>query len=220
MTEAPTDDQQPTLLDRMGGVTGLVLASVPTFTFVVVDAIAGLDAAIVAAVGASVGLILLRVLRKDPIQPAVSGLIGVLVASLIAFYSGSAEGYFLPGIWASLVIAVIFAVSVLVRRPLVGVIWKLLTSADVGQSWRDDKVAVHAFDVATLAFVAVFAARFVVQEWLYGAGSTGWLAFARIAMGYPLLAVALLVTYWAVRRARTAPGRERRRPLGRTTSSA
>lgn len=202
MTEAPTDDRQPTLLDRMGGVTGLVLASVPTFTFVVVDAIAGLDAAIVAAVGASVGLILLRVLRKDPIQPAVSGLIGVLVASLIAFYSGSAEGYFLPGIWASLVIAVIFAVSVLVRRPLVGVIWKLLTSADVGQSWRDDKVAVQAFDVATLAFVAVFAARFVVQEWLYGAGSTGWLAFARIAMGYPLLAVALLVTYWAVRRAR------------------
>lgn len=186
----------------MGGVTGLVLASVPTFAFVVVDAIAGLDAAIVAAVGTSVGLILLRVLRKEAIQPAVSGLIGVLVASLIAFYSGSAEGYFLPGIWASLVMAVIFAVSVLVRRPLVGVIWKLLTSADVGQSWRDDKVAVHAFDVATLAFVAVFTARFVVQEWLYGAGSTGSLAFARIAMGYPLLAVALLVTYWAVRRAR------------------
>ncbi|HET7742447.1 MAG TPA: DUF3159 domain-containing protein, partial [Mycobacterium sp.] len=128
--------------------------------------------------------------------------IGVLVASLIAFYSGSSEGYFLPGIWASLVMAVIFAVSVLVRRPLVGVIWKLLTSADLGRSWRDDKVAVHAFDVATLAFVAVFAARFVVQEWLYGAGSTGWLAFARIAMGYPLLALALLVTYWAVRRAR------------------
>ncbi|MET4427568.1 DUF3159 domain-containing protein [Mycolicibacterium sp. 624] len=202
MTEAPTDERQPTLLDRMGGVTGLVLASVPTFAFVVVDAIAGLDAAIVAAVGTSVCLILLRVLRKEAIQPAVSGLIGVLVASLIAFYSGSAEGYFLPGIWASLVMAVIFAVSVLVRRPLVGVIWKLLTSADVGQSWRDDKVAVHAFDVATLAFVAVFAARFVVQEWLYGAGSTGWLAFARIAMGYPLLAVALLVTYWAVRRAR------------------
>jgi hypothetical protein len=202
MTEAPTDERQPTLLDRMGGVTGLVLASVPTFVFVVVDAIVGLDAAIVAAVGTSVGLILLRVLRKDPIQPAVSGLIGVLVASLIAFYSGSAEGYFLPGIWASLVMAVIFAVSVLVRRPLVGVIWKLLTSADVEQSWRDDKVAVHAFDVATLAFVAVFAARFVVQEWLYGAGSTGWLAFARIAMGYPLLALALLVTYWAVRRAR------------------
>jgi hypothetical protein len=41
--------------------------------------------------------------------------------------------------------------------------------------------------------VAVFAARFVVQDWLYGAGFTGWLAFARIAMGYPLVALAFLI---------------------------
>lgn len=59
----------------------------------------------------------------------------------------------------------------------------------------------HAFDVATLTFVAVFAARFLNQDTLYDAGSTGWLAFARIAMGYPLLGLALLVVYWAVRRA-------------------
>ncbi|WP_370331186.1 DUF3159 domain-containing protein [Mycolicibacterium hippocampi] len=41
-----------------------------------------------------------------------------------------------------------------------------------------------------------------VQDWLYDAGSVGWLALARIAMGYPLLAVALFVTWGAVRRAR------------------
>jgi hypothetical protein len=57
------------------------------------------------------------------------------------------------------------------------------------------------YDVATLALVAVFAARFVVQNWLYGQDATGWLAFARIAMGYPLTAVALVVVVWAVRRA-------------------
>jgi hypothetical protein len=143
------------------------------------------------------------VLRKEPIQPAVSGLLGVLIAALIAFYTGSAEGFFLPGIWASLVMAVVFAVSVVMRRPLVGVVWNLLTSSDVRQSsWHADKVALRAFDVATLTFVALFAARFFVQEWLYDAGSTGWLAVARIAMGYPLLALALLVTYWASRRAK------------------
>ncbi|MDO3638314.1 DUF3159 domain-containing protein [Mycolicibacterium arseniciresistens] len=191
-----------TLLDRMGGVSGLVYAGVPTFVYVIVNAVAGLNAAALAAVGAAVGLIVLRAIRKEAVQPAVSGLFGVVLAALIALYTGSAEGYFLPGIWVSLVLAVAFAVSVLVRRPLVGVIWNLLTSRDPNRSWRSDKRAVHAFDVATLAFVAVFAARFAVQEWLYDAGFTGWLAFARIAMGYPLLAVALLVTYWAVRRAR------------------
>ena len=98
------------------------------------------------------------------IQPAVSGLLGVVVAALIAFYTGSAEGYFLPGIWASLAMAVVFAGSVLVRRPLVGVVWNLLTSAGARQTWRTDKVPLHAFDVATLAFVAVFVAEFVIPR--------------------------------------------------------
>jgi hypothetical protein len=39
-----------------------------------------------------------------------------------------------------------------------------------------------------------------VQQWLYNEDSTGWLAFAKIVMGYPLLALALLVVLWAVRR--------------------
>ena len=110
-----------------------------------------------------------------------------MVASLIAFYTGSAEGYFLPVIWMSLLMAVLFMVSVVVRRPIVGVLWNVLTSAGERTVWHSDKRALRAFDVATLAFVAVFAARYVVQDWLYDAGSTGWLAFVRIAMGYPML---------------------------------
>lgn len=202
MTETQTTGQEPTLLERMGGVSGLIHASIPSVAYVIVNAIAGLVPAVVVAIGASAGLMLLRVLRREPIQPAVSGLLGVVVASLIALYTGSAEGYFLPGIWVSLILALVFSASVVVRRPLVGVIWHALTSAGERTVWHTDKRALRAFDVATLAFVAVFAARYVVQDWLYDAGSAGWLAFTRIAMGYPLLALALLVTYWAVRRAR------------------
>jgi hypothetical protein len=202
MTEATTEEQTPTLLERMGGVSGLVVGAVPTIAYVIINAIAGLDAAAVVAVSVSIGLIVMRKLRQEPIQPAVSGLLGVVVAALIAFYTGSAEGYFLPGIWMSLAGAVGFAISVLVRRPLIGVIWNVLTSAGPRKVWHTDKRVRYGFDVATLAFVAVFASRYFVQDWLYDAGSTGWLAFARIAMGYPMLGLALLVTFWAVRRAR------------------
>jgi hypothetical protein len=185
----------------MGGVSGLVYASVPTLAYVIVNAIAGLNAAVVVAVGASAGLIVLRMLRKEPLQPAVSGLLGVVVAAAIAYYTGSAEGYFLPGIWFSLAMTIVFTVSLVVRRPLVGVVWNLMRSPGPDPAWRADKTVLRAFDVATLTFVIVFAARFFVQDTLYDAGSTGWLAFARIAMGYPLLGLALLVVYWAVRRA-------------------
>ena len=64
--------------------------------------------------------------------------------------------------------------------------------------------AVLAFDIATLVWVAVFAARFVVQQHLYDADQTGWLGVARIAMGWPLTAVAALVTYLAIRAAQRA----------------
>lgn len=201
MTDKLEQGHSPTLLERMGGVSGLVYASLPTFAYVIANAIAGLDAAVVISIGFSVGLIVLRLSRKQPIQPAVSGLLGVVVAALIAYYTGTAEDYFLPGIWLSLAMAAVFSVSLLVRRPLVGVMWNLLRSAGPDRSWRADTVALHAFDVATLAFVALFSARFVVQQWLYDGGFGGWLALARIVMGYPLLGAVSVVVYWAVRRA-------------------
>jgi hypothetical protein len=88
-------------------------------------------------------------------------------------------------------------VSILVRWPLVGVIWH--AASGTGHAWRDDRPSRLGYDIATLALVAVFVSRFSVG-WLYSADSVGWLAFARIAMGYPLSAVALLVAFWAIRR--------------------
>ena len=59
----------------------------------------------------------------------------------------------------------------------------------------------RAYDLATLCWVLVFGARYLVQSSLYEADSTGWLAVARIAMGWPLAAVAMLATFLAIRRA-------------------
>jgi hypothetical protein len=40
---------------------------------------------------------------------------------------------------------------------------------------------------------------------LYSADEATWLGIARLAMGYPLVGLALLGTVWAVRRARRGP---------------
>jgi hypothetical protein len=48
----------------------------------------------------------------------------------------------------------------------------------------------------------LFLARGVVQATLYHENATGWLAFARVAMGYPLYIAAVGSGYWIVRRAR------------------
>ena len=202
MTQQSPDDageKQPTLLEQMGGVSGVIYSSVPVLVFVLVNAIFSLQPAIWSAVGSAVLILALQIVRKKPVQPAVSGFFGVVIAALIATWTGSAKGFFLFGIWASLVYGSLFLASVVVRWPLVGVIWAFVNGYEM--SWRSDRKAVRAYDLATLACAAIFAARFIVQRWLYNEDQTGWLAFARIVMGYPLTALALAVTVWAVTRA-------------------
>lgn len=188
-----------TLLDQLGGLSGLAFSSVPVLVFVVANTIGGLTVAIWSALGAAALVAVWRLARREALQPAISGVLGVAVAAFIAHRTGSAKGFFLLGIWTSLLYAGVFLTSAVVRRPLVGVIWSLLNGH--GQGWRAHPGAVRAYDVATLGWTAVFAARFVVQQLLYGADQTGWLAAARLGMGWPLTAVALLLTAWAVRRA-------------------
>src|SRR5438067_10408598 len=182
----------------MGGVSGLIYSSVPVVVFVLANAIFGLQAGIWSALGSAVAITVLRLVRREPLQPAISGFFGVAIAAFIAYRTGSAKGFFLFGIWASLVYGGVFVVSILVRWPLAGVIWNFLNGT--GTAWHKDKPSRFGYDLATLALAAVFGARFIVQRWLYEADYTGWLAFAKIAMGYPLYGLALLVVVWAVRR--------------------
>lgn len=192
------DEPEPTLLEQMGGVSGLLYSSLPVVVFVLANSFFGLWVGIWSAIGSAVAITVLRLVRKEPLQPAISGFFGVAIAAFIAARTGSAKGFFLFGIWASLVYCAVFVASVLVRWPLAGVIWNFLNGT--GSAWRRDRASRFGFDVATLALAAVFGARFVVQKWLYDEDSTGWLAFTKIAMGYPLYGLALLVVVWAVRR--------------------
>jgi uncharacterized protein DUF3159 len=190
------------LLEQMGGISGLIYSSLPVLVFVPVSSMFGLMSAIGAAVGVATLILIWRLIRKESLQPAISGFFGVGISALIAYIVGASKGYFLLGIWSSLLYAAVFALSVLIRRPLVGYVWGWVNGRD--RAWRKVRKAVVAFDVATVTWVAVFGARFVVQNHLYDADQTGMLGVARIAMGWPLTAVAALVTYLAIRTAQRA----------------
>ncbi|MBV8860468.1 MAG: DUF3159 domain-containing protein [Mycobacterium sp.] len=189
-------------MDQLGGLPGLIYSSLPVLVFVGTSRFLGLSAAVMAAIGTAALILLWRLIRRDSVQPAVSGLVGVAVCALIAYLLGQSKGYFLLGIWSSLFWAAVFAVSILLRRPVVGYLWSWFGGHD--RAWRDVRRAVYAFDIATLTWVLVFAARFVVQRLLYESDHTGWLVVARVAMGWPLTALAAGVTYLAIRVAQRA----------------
>jgi len=206
----PAERPVPTLLEQMGGVSGMVASVIPIVVFVIANAISGLNTALIAALASAVVIGVWRLVRREGIQPAVSGAIGVGISAFIAYRVGEAKGFFLFGIWASLVYAAVFAASLVVRRPLIGVIWHGLRGD--GQGWRADRRVVRGYDVATGFWLVVFVARFAVQRWLYDTDQEGALGVARLAMGLPLTAVALLVTIWAARRAAQSPLLQKQEP--------
>ncbi|OMC50800.1 hypothetical protein A5745_04235 [Mycobacterium sp. IS-2888] len=190
------------LLAQAGGVSGVVYSSLPVVTFVTVSSLFGLLPAIGSALGVAALVLLWRLIRHESPNPAFSGFFGVAFCALVAYLMGESKGYFLLGIWGSLFWAVVFAVSILIRRPVVGYLWTWASGRDHG--WRGVSRAVYAFDIATLGWMLVFAARYVVQQQLYDAGRTGWLGVARIGMGWPLTILAGLLTYAAVKAAQRA----------------
>jgi hypothetical protein len=201
MSEAkPTPGQA--LLGQMGGVRGLIYSALPVAVLVPVNTAFGLLPALFAALGVAAAILVWRLIRRDSVQPAIAGFLGVGVSALIAWVVGASKGYFLLGIWTSLIWASVFTLSVLIRRPVVGYVWSWVNGRD--RTWRSSRRAVLAFDVATMTWVAVFGSRFLVQHHLYDADETGWLGVARIAMGWPLAAVGALVTYLAIRTAQRA----------------
>ncbi|MFC9896381.1 DUF3159 domain-containing protein [Nocardia sp. NPDC127579] len=191
------------MLEQMGGFSGLIYSTLPVLVFVPINSIWGLTAAIWSALGVAGAILAWRLYRRSPVQPAISGFLGVGICAFIAYRMGEAKGFFLFGIYTSLVYAGAFLVSILARWPLVGIIWGFLNGH--GTEWRSDRRLIRLYDIATATWVLVFGARYLVQSSLYDTDHTGWLAFARIAMGWPLTAVAFAVTVWAVRRAGHLP---------------
>ncbi|MDO5031721.1 DUF3159 domain-containing protein [Corynebacterium sp.] len=196
------EEAEPTLLEQMGGLTGLVSATLPIVVLIPVNNFWGLGPALAAALGMAALIFVWRLARRDTLQPAISGLLGVAICAGIAWYTGSAKGYFLYGIWMSLLFFIVAFISILVRWPIVGVVWKGINGEDM--SWRELVPARRAYAVATAGWAVVFLARFVIQRAIYDADATTALGIVRIVMGWPLTGLVTLLTVWMVRRANAA----------------
>jgi len=161
--------------------------------FVTVNALAGLETAAAVAVGLSVIVAAVRALRREPVTNAIGGLLGTGLAVFIALRSGSAEGYFVPRMIYAAALALVFAGSVVVRRPIVGYLVGLLYRAP--PEWVRDGRVKRAMSEVTLAWAGLFALRAIVYAVLIAAGKAGWLAAASVAMGWPAFGLLLFFSY-------------------------
>jgi hypothetical protein len=120
------------VLDSLGGWRGMVDATLPTVAFIVANSLGGLRVGIWSALGAAVLVFGLRLLRRESVQQAASGLFGVAIAVGIAAASGQARDFFVPGLVRNIALGVLLLGSIAVRWPLVGVIAEFLAPSHLG----------------------------------------------------------------------------------------
>lgn len=197
---------QEGLLEVLGGPRGLVDAGVPGAVFALAYTLTGhrLAASIMWAVGTGLVLFALSLVQRRPVQQSLAGLVGVGVMAAVAAWTGEAKDFYLPSVLKNIAYLVVYAVSIAVRWPLLGVFLGPLFGEGFG--WRNDPARLRAYSVASALWAGMFGIRVVVQVPLYLTGQVGALGVVGIPLGLPLFMLTLWLTYLVLRR--TAPVRQ------------
>lgn len=190
---------------QLGGWRGMVESAVPITVFVVLNLVWTLEAALLCSVGVALLIAAYRLSQRRPVRYAVNGLFGIGLGAVIAWRSGEARDFYLPGIVISYGYAAAMIVSVLVRHPLIGWLWSVMFSQGRAD-WRQDRRLMRTFVWLTLLWAAVWIIKVSAQAGLYLADEEHLLGVARLVLGAPPYALLLALTIWVVRRVqRSAP---------------
>ena len=171
----------------------IVDTGVGPVAFVTVNALAGLEPAAAVAVGLQILIAIERIVRRRPVTNAIGGLLGTGLAVFIALRSGSVEGYFVPRMLYAGALALVFAGSAVIRKPLVGILIGAVYRAP--KEWLEHPKVRRMFAEVTFAWAGLFAFRAGVYAVLIAAGKAGWLAVASVAMGWPAFLALLFFSY-------------------------
>jgi hypothetical protein len=199
------------VLEAIGGWRGIAETLVPATLYLGVFVVTR-DARISAIAPLALALVAFgwRLIRREPVQAALSGLIGVLVCVGVTLFTGRGEDYYLPGFWINAAWIVAHSVSLLVGWPLIGLLLGFLRGSLT--EWRRVPVLRRAANLCTVFWIAAFGARLAVQLPLYFAAQGGdtaavdALGLARLLMGVPLFALAAILTWLVLSRVSAALG--------------
>ncbi|MFT4051855.1 MAG: DUF3159 domain-containing protein [Microbacterium sp.] len=182
----------------MGGWRGVFESVLPGLAFVLLFTLTqDLVLALVASVGLAAVFTVVRLLQRSPTSAALGGLMATAVAAVLALWTGRGQDNFVPGLVTNAVYGSAFLVSALVGWSLIGLGVGFLMNE--GTVWRRDQRKRRVFFWLAIAWAALFFARLAVQLPLYLAGDVTALGTLKLAMGLPLFAPLVAVTWLAVR---------------------
>jgi len=204
------ESAEPGLAEVLGGRGGAVDATVPVIAFVVAFTVAdaaGRASPVAWAGGAAVlvgvAVAVVRLVRGGRPRAVLLGLLGVAVAAAVALYTGRAVDFFLVQIASNAASALAWAVSIVLRWPLLGIV----VGTVLGQrtAWRRDPDLLRGYQRASWVWVGQYLVRLAVFVPLYAAEAVVALGIARTVLTWPLVALCVALS-WPLLRSALPPG--------------
>ncbi|HLP23380.1 MAG TPA: DUF3159 domain-containing protein [Microbacteriaceae bacterium] len=197
------------ILAILGGVRGLVETIVPGLIFIIAFALGQalgwpsaqtLTVSLATSLGSAVVFVGARILQRGTSRSAIAGLLGAAASAAIALFTGNPSDNFLLGLIINAVYGSAMLISVVVRWPLIGLVVGVLMSD--GVRWRKHARRFRGMTWLTLLWAGLFGLRLAVELPLYLAGESQVVALgiAKLALGTPLYALCVVIT-WLVARA-------------------
>lgn len=201
VTDQSTEPRRLPLRELLGGRRGAVDASIPPAVFVIGWLVSGRSigwgAAAAIAAGVCVGI--WRLARGRKVTASVASVAAVTLAAFVAIRTGRAEDFFLIQLLSNVASALAWALSILIRWPLLGVVVGLL----LGQKtrWRRDPDLVRAYGMASWVWVLMqYTVRVIVFGVLWWSGWVVALGVARVALSWPLVAATVAASAVVLRK--------------------
>lgn len=190
----PRPDRRESLTALLGSRRAALDATAPAVAFVTTWLLSRHALIWAAATALITGTVLaaVRWWRGERPLAVLLGLLGVSLAVLIPLYTGRAADFFLTQLLANLASALLWALSVLIRWPLL----RVIIGGVLGQRtcWREDPALLRAYSRASWVWVGQYLVRVVVLAPLWAAGAMVALAVARVALSWPLIAACVAVS--------------------------
>ncbi|OON80511.1 DUF3159 domain-containing protein [Streptomyces tsukubensis] len=183
------------LFDAFGGVRGMVETVLPGLLFVTIFTInKNLHVSAIAALVVSLVLAGARLIKRDTVKHAFSGVFGVAFGVVFAMMTGNAKDFYLPGMIYTLGLALAYIVTTLAGVPLIGLILGPVFKENL--SWRTRNPGrKKAYAKASWAWGLILLAKCAILFPLYWWADTTSLGWILIALKIPPFLLAVWLTW-------------------------
>lgn len=202
---AQADDGDFSVIDAIGGPRGIVESMLPGVVFVVLFIVtSNLQLTVLVSAAIAVLQVIVRLLQRQSIMGALSGLLAVAICLIWAWRSNDARNYYMLGFLTNAGYIVVLLISLAVHVPGLGFVIEFIRTLPTEHfrawlnGWRSDKQLVRAYTTVTWLWIGVFALRLVVQVPLYVTDRVGLLGISRLLMGIPFWALAIWISFLIV----------------------